>query len=195
MNNQTPREILTQFYKDNGFGMDGGVSSKSVKIEITKNFHFWYPNFEARNKAVLKHDIHHLLTGYSTKLTGEGEISAWEIGTGCKKYWAAFLLDTSGFSLGTPIYFWGILKAFARGRRTKSLYHDLFTNEEALDMKISDLQSALLLDKYGKDTKPNFIDCVLFVLLGLFALVYSLSALVLLPFIIVYSIYIALRSK
>ena len=76
MEHQTPRELLDQFYTDNNFGDDGGQASSSVKIEITPKFAFYFPNFDARRKAVLKHDIHHLLTGYETSLSGESEISA-----------------------------------------------------------------------------------------------------------------------
>jgi hypothetical protein len=50
MDNKTPREILEQFYKDNNLGSDGGQSSSSVKIELTKNFHFYFPNFMPEEK-------------------------------------------------------------------------------------------------------------------------------------------------
>ena len=195
MNNETPRGILTKFYTDNNFGEDGGVSKPSVRIEMGTMLHIYFPNFDARRKAVLKHDMHHLLTGYTTALTGECEISAWEIASGCKKYWAAFLLDTSGLMLGIPFYFWGTLKAFARGRRTKNLYGDQFPNEQALDMKIDDLRSGLYLDKFPKDTKPTFIDFVLFIIFVLFGTLYSIVALIFLPFVIFYTVYITLRIR
>ena len=195
MENQTPGEILSKFYADNNLEADGGQSSSYVKIELTPKFHFYFPNFESRRKAVVKHDIHHLLTGYETNVAGEGEISAWEIASGCKKYYAAFSINTSGVMLGLPINFWGVLKAFARGRRTKNLYHDQFTNEQALNMPIEELRSHLLLDKFPKDTKPNFTDFILFVAFALFALVNSILSLLFLPFIILYTIYIELTAK
>ena len=95
MNNTTPGEILTKFYTGNNLEPDGGQKSSRVKIELAAGFHFYIPNFNARRKALLKHDIHHLHTEYSTTLSGESEISAWEIASGCKKYWAAFFIDTS----------------------------------------------------------------------------------------------------
>lgn len=193
MDNQTPREVLAKFYTDNHLDPDGGQSSSSVKIELTPRFHFYFPNFDARRKAVIKHDIHHLLTGYSTTLTGESEISAWEIASGCKSYWAAFFIDTSGVMLGIPINFWGTLKAFARGRRTKNLYDDHISTEEALDMKISDLRRQLDLETYPRDTSPTFTDFVLFSGFALFGALYSLLSLVLLPIVALYTIYIWLK--
>lgn len=194
INDKTPQEVLHQFYIDNNLGDDGGQKSQSVKIELTKWFHFYFPNFDARRKAVIKHDIHHLLTGYSTTLIGESEISAWEIASGCKKYWFAFLIDTSGFMLGLPLNFFRVLKAFSRGRRTKNLYTDLISTEAALNMKIGDLQTYLDLDKFNDNVKPSLADFTLFVLFALFGLVYSVLLFPLLPFIIFYSIYIKLQK-
>jgi len=195
MEKQTPREILSKFYADNNFGADGGVSSASVKIQLTSWFHFYYPNFKSRNRAVLKHDIHHLVTGYSTNLWGETEISMWEIASGCKSYRGAFFVDVSGAMLGIPWNMWRVMKAFARGRKTKNLYHEFFTNKQALDMKVSELQKHLLLDKHGKNTKPSFTDVILFFAFAIFGTVYSFLALILLPFIIVYSIYIEIKTR
>ena len=193
MYGRTPREILSHFYKENNLEEDGGNSSPSVKIEVTKKFHFYIPNFDSRRKAVLKHDIHHLLTDYTTSLADESAISAWEIASGCKKYWVAFAIDTSAVMIGILINFKGTLKAFARGRKTKNLYHDIFTNEQALDMKVSKLKAHFNLDKYGIDTKVTFTDFILFALFSVFGLVYSVLSLILLPFIIVYSIFIKLK--
>ena len=195
MNNTTPGEILTKFYAENNLEPDGGEKSSSVKIDLAGGFHFYIPNFNARRKALLKHDVHHLLTEYSTSLSGESEISAWEIASGCKKYWAAFLIDTSGFMMGIPINLFGVLKAFARGRRTKNLYHNLFSNDKALGMTISELRNELCLDKHPKESKPTLTDFLFFSGFALFGLVYSIISLALLPLIILYSIYIEVKTK
>ena len=195
MSDQTPRDILSKFYVDNNLDADGGQASSSVKIEITSKFHFYFPNFDARRKAVLRHDIHHLITGYKTNLAGESEISAWEIGSGCKNYWAAFFIDTSGLMVGIPFNFMGVLKAFARGRKTKNLYHNTIPVERAMDTKVSELKKQFQLDVYGKDTKPTFVDFILFAAFALFGFVYSMLSLIILPFIVVYSIYVFLQGK
>ncbi|MCD6020125.1 MAG: uncharacterized protein K0S53_3246 [Bacteroidetes bacterium] len=195
LNNQSPREILHQFYIDNNLDDDGGQKSSSVKVELTKKIHFYFPNFDARRKAVMKHDIHHLVTGYSTSLIGESEISAWEIASGCKSYWFAFFIDTSGFMMGLPINFIRVLKAFSRGRRTKNLYSDHISTDQAMDMKIGELKRVLELDIVGPGTKPTIIDFLLFSLFALFGLIYSLLMLPLFPFVLIYSIYIQLSKQ
>lgn len=195
MNDKTPREILTQFYIDNHLDPDGGNSLSSVKIELAPKFCFYFPNFDARRKAVIKHDIHHLLTGYKTTLKEESEISAWEIASGCKKYWAAFLIDTSGMMIGIPINFWGTLKAFSRGRKTKNLYSDEISTEKAMDMKLGELKKQFHLDEFTKDTKPTLTDFLLFSAFAFFGLVYSILSLAILPFIVVYSVYMAIKLR
>ena|ERR1700741_3283379 len=190
MKSKTPREVLTQFYLDNNLELDGGQSSKHVKIDVSKKFSFYFPNFNARRKAVIKHDIHHLLTGYSaSSLIGESEISAWEIASGCKSYWAAFLIDTSGIMIGVPLNSVKVLKAFARGRRTKNLYHDMFSTDEAMDMQIEELQRKLQLDLHTKDTNPTFSDVVAFLGFLLFGGIYSILSLIFLPFVVFYTLY------
>jgi hypothetical protein len=186
----TPRASLQKFYHDNALGPDGGLHSSSVKIKMANNFHVYFPNFNARRKAVIRHDIHHMVTGYSAaSLIGESEISAWEIASGCKKYWAAFMIDTHGMLIGLPIHPWRVVKAFARGRRTKNLYHDTIALEEALDTPISDLKGMLALDVHGVDTTPGLTDWIIFLLFLLFAAVYALASVVLLPVIILYTLY------
>ena len=71
---QTPRQLLPLFYKQYNLSNDGGQASFYVKIEFTKKIFIYFPNFEARRKAVFKHDIHHIATGYTSTFTGETEI-------------------------------------------------------------------------------------------------------------------------
>src|SRR5260221_1496557 len=78
MDNKTVAELLPGFYKEYNLGMEGGKTSSSVRIEMTKKLVLYFPNFTARKKAVLKHDIHHLVTDYPSTFKGETEISAWE---------------------------------------------------------------------------------------------------------------------
>src|SRR5437870_445016 len=112
MGDKTLRELLPEFYKENNLGMEGGMNNASVRIEMTKKIVLYFPNFPARKKAVLKHDMHHLVTGYPSTFTGETEIGAWEIASGCTKYWAAWVLNMSGMMTGIPFNFWRLVKAF-----------------------------------------------------------------------------------
>ena len=37
------------------------------------------PNGPAHRRGIMRHDLHHIATGYGTDQTGEGEISVWEV--------------------------------------------------------------------------------------------------------------------
>jgi hypothetical protein len=40
------------------------------------------PDIETRRRYLKYHDVHLLVTGYNVGRIGEGEVSAWELGTG-----------------------------------------------------------------------------------------------------------------
>jgi hypothetical protein len=191
---QTPRELLPVFYEQYGLGSDGSDSCPFVRIEITKKFVLFIPNFKARKKAVLKHDIHHLVTGYPSTFKGETEISAWEIGSGCKLYWAAWVLDLHGMMMGIPFNLKGVFNAFRRGRQTTNLYHDHWTDEQALDQTISTLQKNLRLDQ-PVSQKGLLSDLIVFFFALAGGLIYSLLSIIFIPFVLLYSIYIRLKHK
>jgi hypothetical protein len=80
------------------------------------------PNFGWRRKALLAHDLHHVLTGYPCTLRGEFQMAAWEFGAGGMPHWAATAfclpLVVAGL-LWSPRRIW---RAFAWGRRSRSLH-------------------------------------------------------------------------
>ena len=194
--NKTPAELIPIFYEDHHLGSDGGQGSAVVKMDIVKGVYFFIPNFDARRKAVPWHDIHHLVTGYSAgTFIGECEISAWEIASGCRKYWAAFLIDTSGVYLGFFISPRKILQAYARGRRTTNFYHDMLSLEEVMKMPVNELKKILLLDQYPKETKPVLKDLISFAGFFIFAGVYSLLMILTLPVLLLFNIWMILKSK
>jgi hypothetical protein len=128
-------------------------------------------------------------------LAGESEISAWEIASGCKSYWAAFFIDTSGVMVGIPFNFRDVLKAFARGRRTKNLYHQTISLEQAVDMKVSDLRKQFQLDVYEINIKPTITDFLLFLGFACYGCLFSLTTVILVPFIAIYSLYVGIKTK
>ncbi len=190
MEDKTLKELLPEFYKEYGLGDEGGNNKSFVRIEVTKKIILYIPNFKARKKAVIKHDIHHIVTGYHSTFKGESEIGAWEIGSGCRHYWAAWVLDASGFMTGIVFNLWGVLKAFTRGRRTKNLYYDIAPTEKILNMKVDEVKKLLFLDKNPKNTKPSFADIILFAIYALLGLIYSIFSILLIPFVLFYTIYI-----
>src|SRR5690606_36385457 len=83
---------------------------------------FPLPNSDARRRAVRYHDLHHVLTGYATDLRGEFEISAWEIGAGCRDFHAAWVLNLSGMAGGALRWPRRTWRAFLRGLDEHSAY-------------------------------------------------------------------------
>lgn len=192
---KTPRELLPEFYRQYNLDDDGGHSSSYVKIEITKKLFVYLPNFDARRKAVLKHDIHHIATGYTSTFKGETEIGAWEIGSGCRHYWVAFMLDMHAIMAGILFNPFGVFRAFVKGRRTKNLYSDIYTDEQLMDIPLHQLKETMLLNNYPAKQKWHIADFILFILLLLFGIVYSLASLIFLPFVLFYTLYVMITNK
>ena len=190
---QTPRDLLPAFYRQYQLGDDGGQSSAYVRIELTKKISLYFPNFDARRKAIFKHDVHHMVTGYTSTFKGETEIGAWEIGSGCRHYWAAFILDIAAITPGMLINATGVYKAFVRGRRTKNLYADLIPDEQVMDMPLAQIKKRLLLDYDASKTNGNLLDVLFFVLLLIAGVVYSVLSILVTPFILIYTAYILLK--
>jgi hypothetical protein len=192
---QTPRQLLPGFYKQYNLEDDGGQNSPYVRIEFTKNFALYFPNFAARRKAVFKHDVHHIATGYASTYKGETEIGAWEIASGCRQYWVAFVLDMSAFMTGLLFNPLGVYRAFVKGRRTRNLYTNNFTDEQIMDMPLSSIRESLKLNNYPENNMGNLFDLLLFLMLVLFGIVYSVLSILLLPFVLIYSLYIIVGHK
>ena len=72
----TLREARARYFRENGFGEDGGYAKRWVEVQLGP-IPFAFPNTQARVRAVLTHDLHHVVTGYATDLVGEAEIAAW----------------------------------------------------------------------------------------------------------------------
>ena len=115
----TLREARSRYFAANGLPDDGGYEERWVKTKLGP-VPFAYPNTEGRRRIAPAHDLHHVLTGYGTDLTGEGELGAWEIGAGCRDRTGLQLqLRVLGFALA-----WSpgrMFRAFLRGRRSHHL--------------------------------------------------------------------------
>ena len=122
------REARARYFESNGFG-DGGYDAKWVKLALGP-IPFAFPNSAARVRAVRLHDLHHVATGYDTSVLGEAEIGAWEIGSSCRGFVAAWILNLYAMMLGFWIDPRAVYRAFVRGRHTGNLYAGVW--DEAL---------------------------------------------------------------
>ena len=131
----TMREARRVYFEKNKFGADGGYGDAWVDFKLGP-IPFPFPNTAPRVRAVKFHDLHHVLTGYDTNFTGEVEISAWEIGAGCKGMVAAWMLNLGGIATGMYFAPRRVFRAFVRGRHSSTLYADDL--EAALDKTVGE---------------------------------------------------------
>jgi hypothetical protein len=132
------------YFRDNGFTI-ASYTDKWVRLKVGP-IPFAFPNTDARKAAVKLHDLHHVATGYTTTWTGEAEIAAWELAAGCKKYYAAWFLNFGAAAVGmlhAPRKVW---RAFARGRRSKSLYDRVY-GDDMLGWTVGELRTKLGLER------------------------------------------------
>jgi hypothetical protein len=118
----TLNEELASFYKRSGFGETLGARPCTVSV-YTGCMLVPMPNIETRRIFLKYHDLHHLITGYSVGRIGEGEVSAWELGTG-----SAFVSPTLGvmnliaLSTGLVLEPRRMWRAYRRGCASHNLY-------------------------------------------------------------------------
>ncbi|WP_437288052.1 hypothetical protein [Sorangium sp. So ce406] len=139
----TMRQARAIYFDVNRFGADGGYGDAWVDFKLGP-LPVPFPNTQARLRAVRYHDLHHVLTGYDTNTIGEFEISAWEIGAGCKDFVAAWQLNLGGLFAGLLSAPRRTVRAFFRGRRSETLYGRPF--EALLDRTVGELRREMRVD-------------------------------------------------
>lgn len=138
------------FFRHGNLGDDGGYSSRWVRVEA-KPFPFYFPNSSGRVAAARLHDLHHIACEYDTDWTGEVEISGWEIGSGCGRFRAAWILDLGGWVVGLVLAPSRLFRAFIRGRHAPTnLYHTGFP-----DAQLERTTVGTLRDRLGSRETPR----------------------------------------
>lgn len=117
-----------RYFVDNAFGDDGGYNDRWVILAKLGPVKLGFPNTAGRVRAVRRHDLHHLVTGYDTDLIGEAEIAAWELAGGCANFHAAWVLNLLALPVGMLRAPARMARAFARGCSSKNLYAEEFTD-------------------------------------------------------------------
>jgi hypothetical protein len=115
-------EELSAFYQRSGFGEVVGARPCTVKV-YTGCMLVPMPNIEARRRYLKYHDLHHLITGYGVGRIGEGEVSAWELGTGSMFVSPTLgLMNLIALSTGLVLQPGRMWRAYQRGRKSWNLY-------------------------------------------------------------------------
>ncbi|HKR06227.1 MAG TPA: hypothetical protein VJY62_16445 [Bacteroidia bacterium] len=166
---------------------DGGYNLKWFKIKLGR-FFIPLPNIKARVDAVKIHDVNHLITEYTADYKGEAEIGAWEIASGCGKYYVAWILNLGSFFIGMFLYPGFLLRAFLRGRKcANSLYNHPY-DEALLNKTIGELRQIIEMDASKKSSLKDY--CA-FALWCFISLCYH-TGIVFLFFFAIYKMYILL---
>lgn len=145
-------EARQRYFASNGF--DGSYSDRWVKLNAGP-IAVYFPNAPGRVRAVKVHDLHHVVTGYQTTWTGEAEIGAWEIASGCGRFFWAWALNVSAFAVGVVIAPRAVFRAFVLGRHTRNLYHIASESRDALLARsVGDVRRDLGLDQTTPAPQP-----------------------------------------
>jgi hypothetical protein len=153
-------------------GIEPGYDARWVTLRAGRVPVLVFPNTAGRVRAVRLHDLHHVVTGYETTWTGEAEIAAWEIATGCRKFFAAWVLNLGAFFVGLLIAPRKVFRAFVRGRHSENLYHTAGEwNERLLEDTVGELRAKLDLDR--DPPRATASDAAAFALWVVAAIVYA----------------------
>jgi hypothetical protein len=150
----TLREARERYFEINNFP-GGGYDERWVKMKAGP-IPIWFPNIKARHLAVRFHDLHHVLTEYETTWRGETEIGAWEVATGCARFWVGWLLDLLAFAVGLVLCPRRVFRAFLRGRHSANLYRGTF-DDALLAQRVGTMRRQLRLDEVRAEASAGDI--------------------------------------
>jgi hypothetical protein len=165
----TLAEARQRYFQQSGF-VAGGYAVRWVRLKAGPIV-LWFPNTSARVKAVKLHDLHHVLAEYETTWSGEAEIGAWEIASGCARHYPAWILNFGAVAIGLVIAPRRTHQAFIRGRHSRNLYRTEF-NEALLERSVEEVRQQLALDR--PRSRATMTDRAAFLLWAVTAVVISL---------------------
>lgn len=184
-------DARTLYFRLNNFSHDGGYKERWIKVKVWR-IPIWLPNTQGRRRAVKLHDLHHVLTEYSTTWRGEAEISAWEVGSGgLHKYYAGWWLDLMNMAQGLVVNPRGVYRGFMRGRGTSNLYSTEF-KDELLEHRVGEYRRLLGLDRPQRDiTLWDHLSFALWIFFSIALYLCSVLPILLLPLLV--GVWILLR--
>jgi len=119
----TLHEAMELFYQKNGFGPIAGDREPLTVGVYTGCLIVPMPNIGVRHKYLKYHDMHHILTGYTVGRIGEGEVSAWELGTGSMfRHPVLGIMNLIALSTGFFLKPKRMLQAYRRGLVSSNTY-------------------------------------------------------------------------
>jgi hypothetical protein len=114
-------QALKVFYEKSGFDLETGNRPAFVEVFVGCML-IPLPNVETRRKYIKYHDLHHIITGYDATQLGEGEVSAWELGTGSMLYPILMFMNLIAISTALAINPKRVFRAYLLGCKSRNLY-------------------------------------------------------------------------
>lgn len=153
------RRARDAYLAENGFTLDaydarwtdGSFLGIPMKVPNT-NKHRW---------AIMRHDLHHVATGYGTDMIGEAEISAWELRAARRLGLYVSTIVLLGALLGALRAPGRTFAALRAGRGARFLYDGLLGDgEEAeyealLELTVGELRARLGVPERGLADHPR----------------------------------------
>lgn len=142
------------YLRENGFTV-GAYDEPRTRASLF-GLDFTVPNTPRHRKAIMRHDLHHVATGFGTDVAGEGEVSAWELRRGLRG------LDLYVSALVTGLALLGLvvaprrtLRAWRLSGRGRSLFDDPTPYEQLLTMSVGELRGTLDIPIDGLAIRPR----------------------------------------
>lgn len=140
-------DALATYYVAHELPPDGGATDPVFHVRIGP-FTVPLPNPPGRRRAVVFHDVNHLVTGYDTTFSdGEVVIAGFEVGAGCGPYWIVWSINLGMMALGILFRPRDVFAAFVRGRRSASIYRHGADPATLARMSVADVRTLLELDR------------------------------------------------
>jgi hypothetical protein len=146
---QLVREARTRYLAENGFTL----ASYTEPSFYVSGLPIPLPNTENRQRALPRHDLHHVATGYGTDFVGEAEIGAWELRAGCTSL-ATYFLNGGAALIGLCIAPRRVLRAWKLAKGHTSLYRLGLLDEALLDGTVGELRRRLGVPSEGLADEP-----------------------------------------
>lgn len=131
------------YLQENGFTV-AAYSDPTTAVSLL-GFTFHIPNTAPHKRAIMWHDLHHVVTGFGTNPTGEGEISAWELRrglAGLDLYVGAIVVGL--VALGLVVSPRRTIRAWREsGAQKGSLFPSTYNYDDVLKLRVGELRTML----------------------------------------------------
>ena len=151
----TVRRARDAYLAENGFTVEAydakwtDGSFLGVKLSV--------PNTRKHRWAIMRHDLHHVATGFGTDLVGEAEISAWEIRAAKDLGLYVSSIVLGGVVLGILRAPRRTLEAFRAGKHARFLYRGPDSDAEyeaMLNLTVGQLRALMGVPEDGVAMRP-----------------------------------------